>query len=147
MKYDNYFKMTIPALSRNEGFARSVTAAFACQLDILTSELADIKAAVSEAVTNCIVHAYPDSEKAGAIEIVARIAGDEIYIKVKDKGCGITDIKQAMEPLFTTKPEEERSGLGFAVMESCCDKVKVASKVGRGTTVTLRIRTKKKAVV
>ncbi len=146
MNYNNYFKMTIPALSRNEGFARAAVAAFACQLDIVTGELADIKAAVSEAVTNCIVHAYADSEKVGTIELSAKITDNEIYIKIKDKGCGIKDIKQAMEPLFTTKPEQERAGLGFAVMESCCDKIKVTSKEGKGTTVTLRTAFKKKAI-
>ena len=147
MKYNNYFKMTLPALSRNESFARAAVSAFAAQLDPVTGELSDIKAAVSEAVTNCIVHAYADSETVGIVEITARLSSDEIYIRIKDKGCGIEDIKQAMEPLFTTKPEEERSGLGFAVMESCCDKVKVSSKPGKGTTVTLCIKIKKKAVV
>lgn len=139
--------MTIPALSRNESFARSVVSAFATQLDPLVSQLADIKAAVSEAVTNCIVHAYSESDKAGKITITAKISDDCIYIKIKDSGCGIEDIKQAMEPLFTTKADEERSGLGFAVMESCSDKVRVSSKKGKGTTVTLTFSIQKKAVI
>lgn len=146
MKYNNYFKMTIPALSRNEGFARAVVSAFVAQLDPLVGQLADIKAAVSEAVTNCIVHAYSD-EEAGKINITAKLCEDTIYIKIKDSGCGIEDIKKAMEPLYTTKPEEERSGLGFAVMESCCDKIRVSSKKGKGTTVTLVFNIEKKAVV
>ena len=137
MKYLNYFKMTIPALSRNESFARTAVSAFVTQLDPLVSQLSDIRAAVSEAVTNCIVHAYKEGDKAGKISITAKISEDRAYIRIKDNGCGIEDIKQAMEPLFTTKPEEERSGLGFAVMESCDDKVKVSSKKNKGTTVSL----------
>lgn len=147
MKYNNYFKLTIPALSRNESFARAAVSAFVTQLDPLVSQLADIKAAVSEAVTNCIVHAYGDSDQSGKIDITARLTEDLVYIKIKDNGCGIEDIKQAMEPLFTTKPEEERSGLGFAVMESCSDKVRVSSKRGKGTTVTLTFKVSKKAVI
>lgn len=138
MHYDNFFKLSIPALSRNEGFARAAVSAFAAQLDPTVEELADLKAAVSEAVTNCIVHAYADSDTIGSIDITARIDGQSIYIKIRDKGCGIGDIRQAMQPLFTSKPEQERSGLGFAVMESCCDKVTVHSAVGRGTSVVLR---------
>ena len=137
MKCDNYIKLTVPALSRNESFARAAVGAFVSQLDPTLDELGSVKAAVSEAVTNCIVHAYADSDTIGLINITSRIIGNEIYIKISDKGCGIEDIKKAMEPLFTTKPEQERSGLGFAVMESCCDKVRVSSKKGKGTTVTL----------
>ena len=137
MKCDNYIKLTVPALSRNESFARAAVGAFVSQLDPTLDELGSVKAAVSEAVTNCIVHAYADSDTIGLINITSRIIGNKIYIKISDKGCGIEDIKKAMEPLFTTKPEQERSGLGFAVMESCCDKVRVSSKKGKGTTVTL----------
>ena len=137
MKCDNYMKLTLPALSRNESFARAAVGAFVSQLDPTLDELGSVKAAVSEAVTNCIVHAYADSDSIGLIYITARIISNQIYIKISDKGCGIEDIKKAMEPLFTTKPEQERSGLGFAVMESCCDKVRVSSKKGKGTTVTL----------
>ena len=147
MKYLNYFKMTIPALSRNESFARTAVSAFVSQLDPLVSQLSDIRAAVSEAVTNCIVHAYGESEEAGRITITAKLCEDIAYIKIKDDGCGIADIKQAMEPLFTTKPDEERTGLGFAVMESCADKVKVSSKKNKGTTVNLTFKIEKKEVL
>lgn len=144
MKCDNYNKLTVPALSRNESFARAAVGAFVSQLDPTLDELGSVKAAVSEAVTNCIVHAYADSDTIGLINITSRIIGNKIYIKISDKGCGIEDIKKAMEPLFTTKPEQERSGLGFAVMESCCDKVRVSSKKGKGTTVTLIFTVKEK---
>ncbi len=144
MKCDNYIKLTVPALSRNESFARAAVGAFVSQLDPTLDELGSVKAAVSEAVTNCIVHAYADSDTIGLINITSRIIGNKIYIKISDKGCGIEDIKKAMEPLFTTKPEQERSGLGFAVMESCCDKVRVSSKKGKGTTVTLIFTVKEK---
>ena len=144
MKCDNYIKLTVPALSRNESFARAAVGAFVSQLDPTLDELGSVKAAVSEAVTNCIVHAYADSDTIGLINITSRIINNKIYIKISDKGCGIEDIKKAMEPLFTTKPEQERSGLGFAVMESCCDKVRVSSKKGKGTTVTLIFTVKEK---
>lgn len=121
--------------SSNEGFARSVVAAFVSQLDPAIDELADIKTAVSEAVTNCIVHGYKSG--IGKIYISSKIySNGKILIKIKDRGCGIEDIEQAMEPLFTTGGSE-RSGLGFAVMQSFMDKIKVTSKMGKGTTVTL----------
>ncbi|MCL1832853.1 MAG: anti-sigma F factor [Oscillospiraceae bacterium] len=144
MKYTtkNHFKMMIPARSQNEAFARSAVSAFAAQLDPTVEELGDIKAAVSEAVTNCIVHAYADN--IGMIELVARILQDDshdsaptLYIRVKDKGCGIADIERAKTPLFTTCAEGERAGLGFAVMESFTDRLQVRSKAGAGTTVTM----------
>ena len=132
----NSMKITIPAYSMNEGLARKCATAFASQLDPTIEEINDIKAAVSEAVTNCIVHAYKD--KIGDIQMELRIVGsDTLYIRIKDKGCGIPDVKKAMEPLFTTSPETERSGLGFSVMESFTDKIKVRSVVGNGTIVTL----------
>lgn len=135
MKALNEMKLQIESRSVNEGFARSVVAAFASQLDPNVEEISDIKTAVSEAVTNCIVHAYPDS--VGKIYIWAGIYENGIFkVKIKDRGCGIENIKQAMEPLFTTLGGE-RAGLGFAVMESFCDKIRVASKIGKGTTVTL----------
>ena len=135
MKAVNEIKLQIESRSVNEGFARSVVAAFASQLDPNVEEISDIKTAVSEAVTNCIVHAYPDS--VGKIYIWAGIYENGLFrVKIKDKGCGIENISQAMEPLFTTLGGE-RAGLGFAVMESFCDKIRVASKVGKGTTVTL----------
>ncbi|MCI6652027.1 MAG: anti-sigma F factor [Ruminococcus sp.] len=131
----NSMELKIPSKSINESFARSVISAFLLQLDPTISELSDIKTAVSEAVTNCIVHGYRDT--GGMIYIKGEIAEDNtIIIKIRDKGKGIPDIKKAMEPLFTTGGEE-RAGLGFAVMESFMDKVKVSSKEDKGTTVTL----------
>lgn len=131
----NEFKMTIDSKSINESFARSTVAAFVAQLDPTLEEISDIKMAVSEAVTNCIVHAYPQS--VGKIYISASLlAENRVKISVRDKGCGIIDIRQAMEPLFTTLGGE-RAGLGFAVMESFTDKITVRSKPGKGTTVTM----------
>ena len=135
MNIVNSMELKIPSKSINESFARSVISAFLLQLDPTISELSDIKTAVSEAVTNCIVHGYRDT--GGTIYIKGEIAEDNtIIIKIRDKGKGIPDIKKAMEPLFTTGGEE-RAGLGFAVMESFMDKVKVSSKEDKGTTVTL----------
>lgn len=128
--------MTIAGYSKNEALARMCVAAFASQLDPTIEEISDIKSAVSEAVTNCIVHAYPNS--IGEIQLQLRIVnGDSLYIKIKDNGIGIDDVKKAMEPLYTTAPESERAGLGFAVMESFTDRLSVRSKVGKGTTVTM----------
>jgi len=135
----NHFRLIIPARSQNEQFARTAVSAFASHLDPTVEEINDIKAAVSEAVTNCIVHAYADA--LGSIEIVARIMSDNtLYIRIKDKGCGIADIAQARIPLFTTCAEGERAGLGFAVMESFMDKLRVYSGVGSGTTITMSKR-------
>lgn len=128
-------KLIFPSRSANEAFARAAVAAFVAQLDPAVDELADIRTAVSEAVTNCIVHAYPDS--IGDIVLQMRLfKNGRVVIKVRDKGCGIEDISKAMEPLFTTGGEE-RSGLGFSVMESFTDKVTVRSQKGKGTVVTL----------
>ena len=128
--------LSFPSKSCNEAFARSAVAAFVMNLDPTISELSDIKTAVSEAVTNCIVHGYRRSS--GTIYIKGRITDDnKITLKIRDKGCGIEDVKKAMEPLYTSAPAEERAGLGFAVMQSFCDKVSVKSAVGKGTTVTL----------
>ncbi len=135
MKALNEMKLQIDSRSVNEAFARASVAAFAAQLDPNIEEISDIKTAVSEAVTNCIVHAYPDT--VGKIYIWAGIYENGFFkVKIKDKGLGIEDVKQAMEPLFTTLGGE-RAGLGFAVMESFCDKIRVTSKIGKGTTVTL----------
>lgn len=129
-------KVVFPSLSENERFARIAVSGFLSFIDPKVDELADIKTAVSEAVTNCIVHGYPD--EVGQIELTVKVFEDNIVrIKVSDKGCGIEDIDKAMQPLFTTKPEEDRAGLGFAVMESFMDKIKVKSKLGKGTAVTL----------
>ncbi len=132
----NKFTMTLPSKSCNESFARVTVAAFASRLDPTLEEIADIKTSVSEAVTNCSVHAYPD--RIGMIYITCEIIGeDTVKIRIRDRGCGIENVKQAMEPLFTTGGEE-RAGLGFAVMESMMDSVRVTSKLGRGTTVTMK---------
>ena len=132
----NEMKLRLPSLSVNEGMARAAVAAFCSQLDPTSSELADIKCAVSEAVTNCIVHAYKDS--IGIIYITVRLCeGGLVRIEVKDNGCGIEDVELARKPLFTTDAENERSGMGFTVMESFCDKVRVFSGCKKGTTVTL----------
>ena len=143
MEVSNYIKTEFPSKSVNEGYARAVTAAFAAQLDPTLEELGDIRTAVSEAVTNAIVHAYPDS--IGTIWLRCRIVdGDRLEITVKDKGRGIADINQAMQPLYTTGGEE-RSGMGFTIMESFTDCLKVRSGPGKGTTVTMvrRIRQRK----
>lgn len=135
MKALNEMKMTIESRSINESFARIAVAAFASQLDPNLEEISDIKTAVSEAVTNCIVHAYP--EKVGKIYISASILENSVIrIKIRDNGVGIPDVKKAMEPLYTSLGGE-RAGLGFAVMETFTDKIRVRSNVGKGTTVTL----------
>ena len=135
MKAKNEFRMTVDSRSVNEAFVRSAVAAFSAQLDPTIEEIADIKTAVSEAVTNCIVHAY--AESLGKIYIYSAIFDDgRIKISIRDKGCGIEDIKKAREPLFTTLGGE-RAGLGFAVMESFTDKLTVRSTKGKGTTVTM----------
>ena len=123
MKNENYFKISFPSRSVNESFARMTAAAFCMQFDPSIEQLNDIKTAVSEAVTNCVVHAYPDTQ--GTIYITARLKDDKLTISVKDKGVGIPDIAQAMQPMFTTDIRSERAGLGFAVMQSFMDKVKV----------------------
>lgn len=145
MKAQNQMKISFQSLSSNEGFARVAVSAFISSLDPTVLELADIKTAVSEAVTNCIVHAYSDT--IGIITIHTKIYENRrVVISIRDKGCGIEDIEKAMQPLFTTKPDEERSGLGFSVMQSFTDKVKVRSKRGKGTSVTLeKILSKKRA--
>ena len=135
MKCENYVKLSFPALSRNESYARAAVGAFVSQLDPTVDELGSVKAAVSEAVTNCVVHAYSECETVGIINITARIKDEEVYIKITDKGCGIEDVKKAMEPLFTTRPQEERAGMGFMFMEAFMDELQVISKLGEGTTI------------
>lgn len=131
----NKFSMNMMSRSSNEGFARATVAAFATQLDPTLEEINDIKTAVSEAVTNCIVHAY--REGLGKIYISGEIIDTNIIrIKIRDNGCGIENIEKAMEPLFTTVGGE-RAGLGFAVMQSFMDNIRVRSKIGKGTVVTL----------
>ncbi len=135
-KLVNELKIKLPSLSVNESAARSIIAAFVAQMNPTVAELADIKCVISEAVTNCIVHAYRD--KTGNIYITAGIYSDRsIKLEIRDRGVGIDDIKQARQPLYTTSPETERSGMGFTVMESFTDKMKVRSTVGKGTSVLL----------
>ncbi len=135
MNVINKFSMNMMSCSANESFARAAISAFALQLDPTIEDISDIKTAVSEAVTNCIVHAY--KEKAGKIYITAEVCDNfSIRIKIKDRGCGIEDIDKAMQPLFSSIGDE-RAGLGFSVMQSFMDKISVRSKVGYGTTVTL----------
>ena len=138
MKAENTTKIQFDSLSVNESYARGAAAAFLARYDPTVPQLADIKTAVSEAVTNCIVHAYPDHIGPVAMSI-AVYPGREVHITVADKGIGIPDIPQAMEPLFTTGGED-RAGLGFAVMQSFMDKVKVSSQPGKGTRVVLTKR-------
>lgn len=135
MKVKNKFSMTLMSCSANESFARACVSAFAAQLDPTIEEISDIKTAVSEAVTNCIVHAYKN--EIGNIYITAELLDNNaVRIKIRDKGCGIENIEKAMEPLYTSLGGE-RAGLGFAVMESFTDSLRVSSKVGKGTTVTM----------
>ncbi len=138
MKCENYMKLEFPSRSANEGFARAAVACFAAQLDPNLDELSDIKTAVSEAVTNCIVHAYRDS--IGLITLKCRILPDGVLdIVVRDKGCGIADVEQARKPMFTTGGEE-RSGMGFTIMESFMTSFRVTSAPDKGTTVHMKRR-------
>ena len=135
MKIKNDLNMSFPALSANESFARGAVAAFVSRLDPTIEEVNDIKTAVSEAVTNCIVHAY--GQTAGTVYIYCEILkNNTVKIRIKDRGCGIEDIEQAMQPLYSSLGGE-RAGLGFAVMQSFSDALKVSSKPGRGTSVTI----------
>lgn len=132
----NEMRLEIESKSINEGFARYAVSAFAAQLDPTVEELSDLRCAVSEAVTNAIIHGYRDRQ--GIVYITAKYYEDRtIKIKVTDKGVGIEDIKQAMQPLYTTDPSGERGGMGFAVMQSFTDNLAVRSKPGKGTTVTM----------
>lgn len=136
MKAENTAKIRFDSLSANEAFARGAAAAFLARYDPTVAQLADLKTAVSEAVTNCIVHAYPD--RVGPITMTLSVyPGRLVKIVVADQGIGIPDIPKAMEPLFTTGDPGERSGLGFAVMQSFMDRVRVCSAPGKGTRVTL----------
>ena len=135
-KVVNKMQIKLPSLSVNEGMARAAAAAFVSQLDPTATELADIKCAVSEAVTNCIVHGYRDT--VGNVRMTVKLCqGRIVRIEISDKGCGIADVKQARQPLFTTDAAGERSGMGFTVMESFTDGGRVSSKPGKGTTVTM----------
>ncbi|MDI9476751.1 MAG: anti-sigma F factor [Bacillota bacterium] len=135
MKYKNYMKIEFDSRSQNEAFARVVVAAFASQLDPTIEEIADVKTAVSEAVTNAIIHGYEDSM--GLVTVICKINDNKLEIIVEDSGQGIDDIKQAREPLFTSKPELERSGMGFTVMETFMDEIEVYSEPKKGTTIKM----------
>ena len=138
---DNYMKLTLLAVSENEGFARSAVSAFALCLNPSLSELSDIKTAVSEAVTNSIVHAY---KKGGdnfiVIECKVNVLAGELHIEITDTGCGIADVEQALTPFYTTLPCEERSGMGFTIMQTFMDEFNVESKAGAGTKITMKKR-------
>jgi stage II sporulation protein AB (anti-sigma F factor) len=141
---NNFMKLEFASRSENEGFARVAVAAFVSQLDPQIDELTDIKTVVSEAVTNAIIHGY-DHLMDGIITITTRIEDDRVYLTVEDNGAGIEDLEQAKQPLFTSKPELERSGMGFTIMENFMDEVEVVSAVGIGTRITMmkRIESKK----
>jgi len=133
---ENYMKLEVPAKSCNESFVRAAVGAFSVQLDLSIEELSDIKTAVSEAVTNSIVYGYENMK--GVVKIICRIIEDIIEIEITDYGIGIENVGQAMQPLFSTRPELERSGMGFTVMQTFMDELDVKSKVGEGTVVTMK---------
>ncbi len=135
MDFTNEMMVEFDSKSINEGFARTVVASFVAQLDPTLEEINDIKTAVSEAVTNSIIHGYCESE--GKIEIICRIKASEVFIEVSDRGKGIENIEKAMEPLYTTRPEIERSGMGFSFMDAFMDSLLVESKIGQGTKVIM----------
>ena len=133
MRFENEARVFFRAKSENEGFARLFAAGFLTQLDPTISELTDVKTAVSEAVTNAIIHGY--EEKEGLVELFCAYAGRKIYIEVADKGRGIENIAKAREPLYTSKPELERSGMGFTIMETFMEGVRIESRIGEGTRI------------
>jgi len=133
---DNRIKMELEAIPQNEGFARVAAAAFIAPLNPTLEEIDDVKTAVSEAVTNAVIHAY--DQKGGKIELVCELEGDLLHIRVRDWGKGIEDVKQAMEPLYTSRPDLERSGMGFSFMEAFMDEISVESELGQGTLVKMQ---------
>ena len=139
--YENEMQLEFISKSKNEAFARISVAAFAAQLDPTVEEISDIKTAVSEAVTNCIIHGYEDTE--GIVKIICKIIGNSITIEISDTGKGIENIEEARKPLYTSKPNLERSGMGFTIMESFMDEMKIESIVGLGTKVTMKKLIKK----
>lgn len=136
MEYDNSMRLEFESRSVNEGFARVSVASFLSQMNPTLEEVADVKTALSEAVTNCIVHAYEGRVEKIIVECL--ISGKELIVLVSDHGIGIENVEKAMEPLFTTKPDSERCGMGFAFMEAFMDEVKVESKPGEGTKVWMK---------
>lgn len=139
--YENEMKLEFMSKSNNEAFARITVAAFAAQLDPTIEELADIKTAVSEAVTNCIIHGYENNP--GIVKILSKISGNTVEIEISDMGKGIEDIEKAKKPLYTSKSNLERSGMGFTIMESFMDELNVESVVGLGTKITMKKTIKK----
>lgn len=137
MTYDNEMTLILSSNSKNEGLARVAVAAFVAQLDPTLSDITEIKTAVSEAVTNAIIHGYDNSNQKGQVYINCKYKDNEVFIEVKDNGIGIKNIEKAREPLYTSKPEMERSGMGFTVMESFMDSIEVLSDEGNGTTVKM----------
>ncbi len=144
--FENEMNLNFLSLSENESFARIAVAAFVAQLDPTLEEINEVKTAVSEAVTNSIIHGYPHTN--GFIYLNCKIKGDRMELAISDQGCGILDIKEAKQPLFTTRPDLERSGMGFTIMESFVDEIQVESAEGNGTTVRLikRFKTAKRAI-
>ncbi|MEE1351433.1 MAG: anti-sigma F factor [Clostridia bacterium] len=138
MNMKNEMSLVIPSRSENERFARTVCAAFLLELDPTVDEISEIKTAISEAVTNSIIHAYGDND--GQITINAKTDGESVTYEIIDNGCGIGDIGKAMQPLYTGKPECERSGMGFSIMEAFTDELLVESKIGEGTKITMTKR-------
>lgn len=142
--YENEMKLEFISKSNNEAFARISVAAFAAQLDPTVEELADIKTAVSEAVTNSIIHGYEDTE--GIVKVICKIIGNSIVVEVSDNGKGIENVEEARKPLYTSKPDLERSGMGFTIMESFMDEIKIESILGIGTKITMKKLIKKDEV-
>ena len=138
MKFENYMILEFPSRSANEAFARTAVGAFVSQADPTIEELSDIKTAVSEGVTNAIIHGYENMT--GVVSLICRIDADMLEIVIIDSGVGIENIEKAREPLYTSKPDEERSGMGFTVMETFMDELRVESRLSEGTKVTMRKR-------
>ena len=134
-EYDNHMKITFDSISENEKFARIVVAAFIAKLNPTMEEMSDIKTAVSEAVTNCIIHGYENEIK--AIEMEANIIEKKVFLRITDYGKGIENVEEAMQPMFTTGLKEERSGMGFSFMEAFMDRLHVESQLGKGTVVEM----------
>ena len=143
--YENEMKLEFISKSNNEAFARISVAAFVAGLDPTIEEISDIKTAVSEAVTNCIIHGYEDAE--GIVKLECKIIGNSVIIEISDNGKGIENIEEARQPLYTSKPDLERSGMGFTIMESFMDEVKIESILGMGTKVTMKKMIKKDDVL
>jgi stage II sporulation protein AB (anti-sigma F factor) len=143
MREQNFMTLQFASKSENESFARVTVAAFVTQLDPTLDEVTDLKTVISEAVTNAIIHGY-DNKPDGVVKIDAKIEGDTVYIIVEDQGGGIADLELARQPLYTSKPELERSGMGFTIIENFMDEIEVISVVGKGTQVKMKKRIESK---